>query len=43
MTDAMPPIGHRTWAIAEGYIPGRSTGPEDLESHETVCVLNTGD
>jgi hypothetical protein len=43
VTHATSPIGHRTWAIAEGYIPGRSTGPEDLESHETVCLLNTGD
>jgi hypothetical protein len=23
-----PPIGHRRWAIAEGYIPGWSNGPE---------------
>ena len=36
--------GSRTWAIPEGYIPEESTGPEpELESHETVCVLNTGD
>jgi hypothetical protein len=39
----MAPLGHRTWAIPEGYIPGRSSGPEDMQSHETVCVLNTGD
>lgn len=38
------PIGRRTWAIAEGYIPGWSNGPEpELESHETCCILNTGD
>lgn len=37
------PLGHRTWAIPEGYIPGRSSGPEDMTSHETVCLLNTGD
>lgn len=43
MTDAPLPLGHRTWAIPEGYIPGRSSGPEDMESHETVCLLNTGD
>lgn len=36
-------LGHRTWAIAEGYLSGRSRGPEDLRSHETICVLNTGD
>lgn len=33
-------IGSRRWAIAEGYIPGRSNGPEDMTSHETVCLLN---
>ena len=39
MTDA---IGHQTWAIAEGYIPEGSNGPEpQMESHETVCILNT--
>ncbi len=39
MTNA---IGHRTWAIAEGYIPEGSHGPEpQMESHETVCILNT--
>jgi hypothetical protein len=37
-------IGRRTWAIAEGYIPGSSTGPEPrMTSHETVCILNAGD
>lgn len=30
------PIGHRRWAIAEGYIPSWSHGPEpQLTSHET--------
>lgn len=43
--DGTPPaIGSRTWVIAEGYIPGRSTGPEpEMASHETACVLNAGD
>ncbi|WP_254863604.1 sensory rhodopsin transducer [Halovivax gelatinilyticus] len=37
-------IGTRTWAIPEGYIPEESTGPEpEMESHETLCVLNAGD
>jgi hypothetical protein len=37
-------IGHRTWAIAEGYIPSRSTGEgRALESHETACLLNASD
>ncbi|KAB2903088.1 MAG: sensory rhodopsin transducer [Kofleriaceae bacterium] len=36
-------IGRTRWAIAEGYIPGQSTGPEPaMTSHETVCILNAG-
>lgn len=39
-----PPIGKRRWAIAEGYIPGWSNGPEpEFTSHETACLLNTSD
>lgn len=39
-----PPVGRRRWAIAEGYIPDWSNGPEpELESHETCCILNAGD
>jgi hypothetical protein len=38
------PIGRTRWAIAEGYIPGWSHGPEpQMVSHETVCLLNAGD
>lgn len=38
------PIGHRRWAIAEGYLPSRSTGPEpQMTSHETASILNAGD
>ncbi len=41
---AMQPIGKRYWAIAEGYIPGKSTGPEpQMTSHETACLLNASD
>jgi hypothetical protein len=37
-------IGHKVWAIAEGYIPSYSTGPEpEMTSHETACILNAGD
>jgi hypothetical protein len=37
------PIGHKTWAIPEGYIPGRSNGPDpEFTSHETACILNAG-
>jgi len=37
-------IGRRTWAIAEGWIPARSHGPEpEMLSHETVCLLNAND
>ena len=40
----MRPIGRRRWAIAEGYIPGWSHGPEPMmRSHETACVLNASD
>ena len=35
-------IGRRRWAIAEGYIPTWSNGPQpEMASHETMCVLNT--
>ncbi len=38
------PMGRRRWAIAEGYIPGWSHGPEpQMLSHEAVCLLNTSD
>lgn len=38
------PIGHTHWAIAEGYIPAYSNGPEpQFTSHETACLLNTSD
>ena len=37
------PMGHRTWIIPEGHIPGGSNGPEpEMLSHETACILNTG-
>jgi len=36
-------VGRTIWAIAEGYIPAESTGPEpQMKSHETACLLNTG-
>jgi hypothetical protein len=40
----MNAIGAKRWAIAEGYIPPYSHGPEpELASHETVCILNVTD
>lgn len=40
----MSVIGHKVWAIAEGYIPPSSTGTtRELVSHETVCILNTSE
>lgn len=37
----MNSIGRKTWAIAEGYIPSWSNGPEpQFTSHETACLLN---
>jgi hypothetical protein len=38
------PIGRKRWAIAEGYIPDGSNGPEpEMVSHETACLLNASD
>jgi hypothetical protein len=40
----MPLIGRTRWAIAEGYIPGRSSfADRELISHETACILNASD
>jgi hypothetical protein len=40
----MEAIGKKRWAIAEGYIPGESTGSgRALVSHETICMLNASD
>jgi hypothetical protein len=40
----MEPFGHTRWAIAEGWIPDYSHGPEPaLLSHETACMLNVSD
>ena len=40
----MDSIGRRRWAIAEGYIPSWSNGPEpQFTSHESACLLNTSD
>ena len=37
-------IGSKVWAIADGYIPLGSTGPEpEMLSHETACFLNASD
>ena len=37
-------IGRKTWAIAEGWIPAWSNGPEpEMLSHETACILNPND
>jgi hypothetical protein len=33
--------GARVWFVPDGYIPAASTG--SFESHEAICVLNTGD
>ncbi|MFN3403096.1 MAG: sensory rhodopsin transducer [Cytophagaceae bacterium] len=37
-------IGHKCWAIPEGFIPEESTGPEpEMTSHESISILNTSD
>lgn len=42
--DALMPMGRTRWAIAEGYIPSYSHGPEpQFTSHETACLLNSSD
>ncbi len=44
MAKPLSPIGKMRWALAEGYIPGWSTGPEpEMTSHETLCLLNAGE
>ncbi|HTU27299.1 MAG TPA: sensory rhodopsin transducer [Pirellulales bacterium] len=43
MVQSMRTIGRLNWALAEGYIPGESHGPEPaMTSHETLCFLNAG-
>jgi hypothetical protein len=38
------PIGRTRWAIAEGWIPDKSTGPApEMTSHETACILNASE
>ena len=40
----MEALGRHRWVIAEGWIPDGSTGPAPaMTSHETACMLNTGD
>lgn len=40
----MSSIGKTVWAIAEGWIPPDDPAkPRALISHETACILNTGD
>jgi len=40
----MKPIGRKRWAIAEGYIPEGSHGPQPaMLSHECACILNASD
>ncbi|MDX3904269.1 MAG: sensory rhodopsin transducer [Pigmentiphaga sp.] len=40
----MQALGKRRWVIAEGYLPPSSTGEtRQFVSHETACMLNTGD
>ena len=42
--NVMEALGHRRWAIAEGWIPSQSSFSDPaLISHETACILNAGD
>jgi hypothetical protein len=41
---AMKRIGRTTWAIAEGFIPGKGHGPApEMTSHEACSILNASD
>lgn len=43
-TSQQPAPGARRWVIADGYIPGESTGAGPaMTSHETASILNAGD
>lgn len=38
------PLGHKRWAIPEGFIPGESHGHSpEMISHEAACLLNVND
>jgi hypothetical protein len=42
----MDHLGSRVWVIAEGYLPPEEESVSQdraLVSHETACILNTGD
>jgi hypothetical protein len=40
----MSAVGHKVWAIPEGYIPADGiSGDRTLVSHETACILNAND
>ncbi|PYJ30951.1 MAG: sensory rhodopsin transducer [Verrucomicrobia bacterium] len=40
----METIGRTTWAIPEGYIPGKSHGAApQMTSHEACCILNSSE
>jgi hypothetical protein len=40
----MDALGHKRWAIAEGWIPSQSSFSDPaLMSHETACILNARD
>ena len=40
----MESIGQTRWAIAEGFIPGKSHGPApEMISHEACCILNASE
>lgn len=39
----MMSTGHKTWVIADGHIPLRTTGSEPaFTSRDELCLLNTG-
>jgi hypothetical protein len=34
-------FGKTIWIVPDGFLPDKSSG--DFESHEAICILNTGD
>jgi hypothetical protein len=40
----MKAMGHKTWVIPGGHVPGTSSGMEpEFTSFDQLCILNTGD
>ena len=38
----MKPDGAKVWVFADGWLPEKSEGAGNLESHEALMIVNTG-